>query len=230
MDHVKEKIGEAAASFVQDGMVIGLGTGSTAAFFIRALAKRYEKEGLNIVTVASSYQSEILAKDLGIPFVHIDAINAIDITFDGADEIDDEWHLIKGAGGALLREKILISASKEFIVLCDETKCVKKLGSALLPVEVVPFGHSLTAMYFQEVANSFTLRKRGDGRVFVTDCQHFIYDLQLKPELTDFEALETKLLKIPGVVETGLFLHHATKVILGYKDLTIKILSQKRGV
>ncbi len=224
MDQIKEKIGEAAATFVQDGMVIGLGTGSTAASFIRALAKRYEEEGLNIVTVASSYQSEILARDLSVPFVSIDAISSIDITFDGADEIDPAKQLIKGAGGALLKEKILATASKELVIMVDETKCVQSLGRAKLPVEVVPFGHMLTAAKFAPFASSWQLRKRGDGRIFVTDSLHFIYDLELKLPIKDLHQLQQGLLAIAGVVETGLFLNLTGRVVTGYTDGTIKIL------
>lgn len=225
MDEVKERIGQAAASLVEDGMVVGLGTGSTAGCFIQALAKRYEVEGLNIVTVASSHASEKLARDLGLPFVLIDAIEKIDITFDGADEIDPQKQMIKGAGGALLREKILASSSREFVVLVDETKLVNALGKVKLPVEVVQFGHRITQSKLTAFATSCTLRLRGDGKPFVTDSGHFIYDLELKTPVENVEALDTALHHIPGVVETGLFYHLAGRVVIGYTDGTVKMLS-----
>ena len=225
MDELKERIGIAAASLVEDGTVIGLGTGSTAVCFIQALARRYETEGLNIVTVSSSYASEHLARDLGLPFVSIDAIESIDVTFDGADEIDPKKQIIKGAGGALLREKILATSSRELVVLVDESKLVETLGKAKLPVEVVQFGHRLTAYKLSHFATSITLRTRGDGNPYVTENQHFIYDLQLKEPVTDAKALDQKLRTIAGVVETGLFYEVAGRIVIGYRDGTIKLLS-----
>ncbi len=224
MDEVKDRIGKAAASLVEDGQVVGLGTGSTAAYFIQALAKRYEAEGINIVTVATSYASEKLARDLGLPFVSVDAIEQIDCTFDGADEITPKKDMIKGAGGALLREKILATASREFVVLVDETKLVNTLGKAKLPVEVVQFAHKITQSKLAAYATSVTLRMRGDGKPFITDSQHFIYDLELKP-FENIEALDAALHHIPGVVETGLFYQLAGRVIIGYRDGSVKILS-----
>ncbi len=225
MDEVKDLIGKAAASMVEDGQVIGLGTGSTAAYFIQALAKRYEDEGLNIVTVASSHASEKLARDLNLPSVSIDAIDAIDCTFDGADEITPKKEMIKGAGGALLREKILANASREFVVLVDESKLVNQLGKARLPVEVVQFGHRITSHNLAKFATSVTLRMRGDGKPFITENQHFIYDIELKLPIENIETLDAALHHIPGVVETGLFYQLAGRVIIGYRDKTVKIIS-----
>lgn len=223
---IKERVAGVATTFVQDGMVVGLGTGSTAACFIRALAQRYDDEGLNIVTVASSYSSENMARDLGLPFVSIDAITEIDLTFDGADEIDPDMQLVKGAGGALLKEKIIAYASKELVIMADESKCVESLGKTKLPVEVVQFGHALTGERLMKYGSSCTLRKRGDGRVFITESQHFIYDLQLSLPIQNLEALETELLHIPGVVETGLFLNRAGRVLIGTADGSVKVLSR----
>lgn len=225
MDDVKDRIGLAAAALVEDGMVIGLGTGSTASCFIQALANRYENEGLNIVTVASSHASEKLARDLGLPSVTIDAIEAIDITFDGADEIDPQKQMIKGAGGALLKEKILAACSREFIVLVDESKLVKTLGKVKLPVEVVQFAHRITHAKLAGFATSSTLRLRGDGKPYVTDCGNFIYDLQLMLPIENVEELDKKIRQIPGVVETGLFYALAGRAVIGYTDGTVKLLS-----
>jgi ribose 5-phosphate isomerase A len=221
MDEIKERIGQAACGFVEDGMVIGLGTGSTAGCFIQALAKRYENEGINIVTVASSHASEKLARDLGLPYVSIDAIDAIDITFDGADEIDPNKQMIKGAGGALLKEKILAQASRELIILVDQTKLVDTLGKALLGVEVVQFGHKLIKQKLLAFSSDCQLRMRGDGKPFITESQHFIYDLQLKEPVVSAAELDQKIKGIAGVVETGLFYGVAGRVVIGYQDGTI---------
>jgi ribose 5-phosphate isomerase A len=221
MDDVKERIGTGAAGLVEDGMVIGLGTGSTAACFIQALAKRYEQEGLNIVTVSSSLSSERLARDLGLPTVLVDAIDSIDITFDGADEIDAKKQMIKGAGGALLKEKILASASKELIIMVDESKLVENLGKAKLPVEVVQFGHRFVEAKLAAFATKVTLRHHIESKPFVTDSSHFIYDLELKNPVTDAEELDKAIKSIPGVVSTGLFYKYTGRVIVGYKDKMI---------
>lgn len=223
MDDVKERIGEAAAALVEDGMIVGLGTGSTALCFIQALAKRYEVEGLNIVTVASSHASEKHARDLGLPQVSIDAIDKIDITFDGADEITPKNEMIKGAGGALLKEKILAQASRELVILVDETKLVESLGTAKLPIEVVQFGHRLVEARLAQFGSSCTLRMRGDGRPYITDSANFIYDLQLNLPVANVQELDTLLHKIAGVVETGLFYAIAGRVVVGYKDGTVQI-------
>lgn len=222
MDEVKDLIGQAAASLVDDGMVVGLGTGSTAASFIKALARRYEDEGMTIVTIASSHASEKLARDLGLPTVSIDAIEQIDLYFDGADEVDPEKQMIKGAGGALLKEKILATASREFVVLVDESKLVKTLGKAKLPVEVVQFGHRLTQVKLSKFGVC-SLRHRGDGNPYITDSGHFIYDVQLEGAITNVKELDMALKSIAGVVETGLFYNVAGRMVIGYKDATVKI-------
>lgn len=225
MDEVKIRIGATCASLIEDGMVVGLGTGSTSQAFIEALSERYANEGLNIVTVASSNASEKHARDLGLPSVSIDAIDQIDIYCDGADEIDPNMQMIKGAGGALLKEKILAAASRECIVLVDESKLVKALGKAKLPVEVVQFAHNITHKKLMQFAPACTLRMRGDGKPFITDSGHFIYDLQLANVIDNAEALDSKLKQIPGVVETGLFYKLATRQVIGYRDGTVKIVS-----
>lgn len=224
MDVVKERIGEVAASLVQDGMLIGLGTGSTANCFIQALAKRYHDEGIVIATVSSSYSSEKLARESGLPFVTIDAISEIDITFDGADEIDSQKRMIKGRGGALLKEKILASHSKELIIMVDETKWVSALGTkAKLPVEIIQFGYLLTAKKLLEFAHSVKLRLRADNRPFMTESGHFIMDVELKLPIENYEALCDKIRDIAGVVETGFFFGMTPRVITGYADSSVKI-------
>jgi ribose 5-phosphate isomerase A len=228
MDQVKQRIGQRAATLVDDGMLIGLGTGSTANYFIQALSERVRNEGLVIATVSSSYSSEKLARDLNLPFVSIDAISEIDITFDGADEIDPEKRMIKGRGGALLKEKILAAHSKEFIILVDESKCVTHLGSTcLLPVEVAQFGYHLTEKALEKFASEITLRMRGDGKPFLTENGHFILDLALKMPIANYELLEIELQAIAGVLETGFFFNtnRAGKVIVGYQDGSIQLLA-----
>lgn len=221
MDEIKERIGQAACGFVEEGMIVGLGTGSTATCFIKALAKRYETEGINIVTVSSSYASEKLARELGLPYVAIDAIDQIDLTFDGADEIDPTKQMIKGAGGALLKEKILAQSSKELIILVDESKLVNQLGKTLLPVEVVQFGHKMTQAKLMAFGTKCQQRMRGDGKPYITESQHFIYDLELKEPVESAAVLDASLKAIAGVVETGLFYNAAGRVVIGYRDGTI---------
>jgi ribose 5-phosphate isomerase A len=225
MDQVKERIGETAAALVEDGMLIGLGTGSTANYFIKALAKRVADEGISVVTVATSLASEKLARELDLPYVSIDAISSIDLTFDGADEITPQKQMIKGAGGALLKEKIIATHSKEFIVMVDETKCVDRVGGVKLPVEVVQFGHQLTSDRLLSIACSSRLRLRGDGRPFITESNHFIYDIELKEKIKDPESIDVSIRSIAGVVTTGLFYNLAGRVLVGYADGSVKVLS-----
>lgn len=223
MQNIKEKIGKAAAALVKSEMVIGLGTGSTAACFIHSLARRYHHEKLTIVTVSSSNASEALALELGLPCICPSTIDSIDITFDGADEIDPLKRMIKGAGGALLKEKIIATASKELVIMVDETKCVGQLGKTKLPVEVVPFGHHWTAKMLKTFALSCEQRMR-DGKPFITDSHNFIYDVQFHYPIEKAEQIEQELLRIPGVVETGLFLNLAGRVIIGDNHGTIKTI------
>jgi ribose 5-phosphate isomerase A len=225
MDQVKERIGEAAASLVEDGMLVGLGTGSTASCFIRALARRVSDEGISVATVATSLPSEKLARELNLACVSIDAISSIDLTFDGADEIDAQKCMIKGAGGALLKEKIVAYHSRELVVLVDVSKCVEQLGAVKLPVEVVQFGQQLTQEKLLSYATSAVLRLKGDGRPFITESNHFIYDLELKEKVTNPEALDLSIRSIPGVVVTGLFYNLAGRVLIGSVDGTVKMLS-----
>ncbi len=221
MDEIKKRVGKAAADLVKSGMVVGLGSGSTATWFIICLAERYHKENLDIVTVSSSKSSHALAMKLGLPYASIDAIDRITVTFDGADEIDDANQIIKGKGGALLREKILAYSSDEFIVLVDETKCSKTLGKVALPVEVTKFGYILTAKHLMPYASHISIRTHENGTIYNTDNDNFIFDLELKP-VTDWKALENNLKKIPGIVETGIFLNCANRVIIGKSDGTIQ--------
>lgn len=224
LSDIKEQIGKKAASFVQDGMIIGLGTGSTAAAFIHALKARMTKEPLKIVCVATSLASEQLALSLNIPCTSIDAITAFDITFDGADEIDLQKRMIKGAGGALLREKIIAKASKEVLILVEEKKCVDTLGKAKLPVEIVPFGHKLTVAHLAKLGYHSTQRKNPDNAAFITDNGNFILDIQLSNAQESPEDADLKIRSVPGVVETGFFFHLANRIIIGKNDGTVEVV------
>lgn len=207
----KKKAGYLAADRIEDGMLVGIGTGSTVFFFIERLIERV-KEGLNITAVSSSDRSTKQAGDGGIRFVDVNTITSIDITVDGADEIDPQGRMIKGGGGALLREKILASTSKKMTVIVDDKKCVEKLGAFKLPVEIVPYGTAAT------VAKINNLGYHGEIRDFITDNKNLIYDIHLDALRDHPEKDHDKLIDIPGVVETGFFFNMATNLIVGTSD------------
>ena len=206
----KKRAAEQAALLVEDGMTVGLGTGSTAAYFIDALRKRHA-EGLKIQVVASSKLSEELARNL--PLLDISTLKSIDLYVDGADEIDPKKQMIKGAGGALLREKILAHMCREMTVIVDETKLVSKLGTRPLPVEIIPFGLQATLHHLH------LLGYRGKLRDKLTDNNNYIFDVQLSPSDT-LRADHDRICSIPGVIETGFFENQAGRVIIGFKDGT----------
>ncbi|WP_332060772.1 ribose-5-phosphate isomerase RpiA [Bartonella sp. CB74] len=216
-----------ALEFVQDGMRIGIGTGSTANEFICLLGERI-RNGLRVTGVPTSRYSEKLCREFGIPIATLEEIPELDLDIDGADEIGSEMTLIKGGGGALLREKIVAAASRTMLVIADETKIVKTLGAFALPIEVNPFGMHATCRAIEKVADNLgllgkvTLRMNGESP-FETDGGHFILDASwghiLQPKL-----LSDALLAVPGVVEHGLFLKLASRAIIAMKDGQIKIL------
>ncbi|MBI2743069.1 MAG: ribose-5-phosphate isomerase RpiA [Chlamydiales bacterium] len=214
---IKKAVGYAAAEFVQSGMIVGLGTGSTAAFFIERLIQRC-KEGLSVRAVSSSIASASLAQRGGIPLIDIESITHIDLTVDGADEIDPQKRMIKGGGGAFVREKIVANMSHEMIVIIDESKLVPHLGTRRLPVEILPFAHTATAHHLQKIGYTGKWRTKGDGSLYVTDNQNFIFDIQLaQPCLTPEKEHET-LIRVPGVVDTGFFFNLAGRVVVGFPD------------
>jgi ribose 5-phosphate isomerase A len=214
MDNELEKQAAARASlaFVKDGDFVGLGTGSTAAYFIQYLGERV-KAGLNIRGVPTSVHAQQLAQKFGIPLVGLDQVEQLDVDVDGADEFDPQLCLIKGGGGALLREKIVASASKKFIVIADSSKQVGLLGKFPLPVEVVPFAESIVARKITKLGAKVSLRKTADGEVFTTDEHHHILDCEFG-QIIDPASLATALSAIPGVVEHGLFIHRADVVLV----------------
>lgn len=219
--NMKKIAADRAVEWIEDGMTIGLGTGSTAYWAIMRIAERV-KEGLNIRAVASSIRSEQLAKENGIPFVSLDEIDRIDLTIDGADEVDAELNLIKGGGGALLREKVLAAASDKFIVIVDESKLVGTLGAFPLPVEIVPFGSRLTLNRLTALGGQPVLREK-DGQRFVTDNGNWIADCRFG-KIAEPERLSVEINRIPGVVDNGLFTGMASVVVAGKTDGGLTIL------
>ncbi len=208
-----------ALGYVEPKMRLGLGTGSTAAIFVELLAAEV-RAGLSVLCVPTSDATRVLAERLGVPLTTLDETPLLDLTIDGADEVDGELRLIKGGGGALLREKIVATASDRMIVIADESKRVDKLGTFPLPVEVVRFGVTATRNMIEMLAHDagcqgeITLRLDRDGRPFVTDGGNFIFDCAFG-RVDDPESLDEALKFIPGVVENGLFLGIADIAILG---------------
>jgi ribose 5-phosphate isomerase A len=224
-DQWKRIAGEAAVEFIEAGMVIGIGSGSTASYMIQALARRLQA-GLKIVgAVPTSEATEHLARSLGIPLTDLDTYPELDLAIDGADEVDNHLNLIKGGGGALLREKIVASASRRFIVIADVTKLVPQLGrSAALPVETIPFAVTLVSRRLHALGASVQLRQRSK-QVFLTDNGNVILDCSFAGGITDPTDLESRIRCIVGVVETGLFLHMAERAIIGGPEGARQILA-----
>ena len=220
----KQLAAQHAVQYVTDGMTVGLGTGSTSAFAIKAIGQKIQ-HGLNVKAVASSIESEQLAKDAGITIVPFSHINIIDIYIDGADEVDEHLNLIKGGGGALLREKILAFNSKQFVVIVDEHKLVKQLGKFSLPVEVTPFALELTTRQLQKLGCTTTVRQK-DGKSYITDNKNFVIDCDFQ-KIDQVEELHQLIKAIPGVVENGLFLNQmVSKVIVGYENGEVKVVER----
>lgn len=219
---MKVAAAERALQFVEPGMKLGLGSGSTAAKFVELLGPKV-KAGLDVVCVATSQTTQAQAEALGIPMTTLDETPFLDLTVDGADEFDGELRLIKGGGGALLREKIVATASGRMIVIADSSKHVEGLGRFPLPLEVVQFGLMATRNMIVALAadagceGEITLRKGSDGRPFVTDTGNFILDCAFG-SIPDPEDLDEALKLIPGVVENGLFLGIADLAIIAGPD------------
>lgn len=221
-DKAKERAAEEAALLIEHRMTIGLGTGSTAAAFIKSLGKRC-RQGLKVKAVATSNASAQLAKNEGIELISIDSFTVLDLTIDGADEVDPQKRLIKGAGGALLREKIIASSSKQMIVVVDESKMVNQLGQCPLPVEIIPFCYQATIYKLEQKKLVGALRKNAQGDPYLTDNQNYIFDIRFDRLLVDPEMLDQSIREIPGVVETGFFFKLATKIIVGNFDGTVTL-------
>lgn len=219
-------VGIKAASYVTDGMTVGLGTGSTAYYMIEELGRRVKEENLKIVGVPTSYASKKQAEALNIPVKTIDQVNYVDLTIDGADEISQDFHGIKGGGAALLFEKVVATYSKEIIWIVDESKMVDKLGRFPLPVEVIPYGQDQLFRLFQEKNYHPSFRMESEEVLKQTDSGNSIIDLQLDC-IDDPIALANELDSLVGVVEHGLFLSMVNRVIIG-KESGPKVLEVTR--
>ena len=207
-DLEKEAAARASLKFVKDGQVVGLGTGSTAAYFIKLLGEQV-KNGLRIRGIPTSVRSRELALSLGIPLTTLDECQDIAVTVDGADEVDPQLRLIKGGGGALLREKIVASATRQMVVVADVSKQVQRLGKFPLPVEVIKFAQALIAKRIAALGAEVTLRTDVDGKPYLTDENNHILDCRFG-EIRDAEGLARELSEMPGVVEHGLFIGMAS--------------------
>ena len=215
----KKAAGERAAELVDDGMIVGLGTGSTAFYAIQRLGERV-REGLPIRGVPTSEQSRIQAEREGIPLVDFAETTRIDLTIDGADEIDPAFNLIKGGGGALFREKLVATASLREIIVADESKLKDRLGAFPLPVEVVPFGWQFVRLKLEALGCRATLRVR-ENRTFVTDNGNHVLDCAFGA-IDDPEDLERRIASTCGVVESGLFVGLAHQIVIGKPAGTIE--------
>jgi ribose 5-phosphate isomerase A len=221
-EHQKRAAAARAVEFVRPGMRLGLGTGSTAKHFVALLGERV-RGGLDVVGVPTSLATKADAEHHGIPLTTLDETPELDLTIDGADEIAPDLSLIKGGGGALLREKIVAAASARMIVIADHTKWVDALGRYPLPIEVAPFGLRATQRAIEQAAGElrpggqFTVRQRKDGHPFVTDGGHWIVDAALG-RIDDPRAMAHALAGVPGVMEHGLFIGLAQLAILGGPD------------
>jgi ribose 5-phosphate isomerase A len=217
-DEMKRAAAAAALEEVRPGMRLGLGTGSTASWFVRLLAEKVAA-GLDVVGVPTSEATAALARGLGVRLVSLDDVAGLDLTVDGADEFDADLNLIKGGGGALLREKIVAADSRRMIVITDESKRVERLGAFPLPIEVVTFGAGATLRAIADaarrcgLAGALAFRQTAEGKRFVTDQGNWIVDASFR-QISDSQALAAALSRIPGVVEHGLFIGLASAVIV----------------
>lgn len=223
---IKKNLGIKAASLVEEGMLVGLGTGSTASCFIERLIERC-REGLKISAVSSSLRSLKLAQQGGIPIVDMDEVTNIDLTVDGADEIDPFDRMIKGGGGALVREKILATSSTTMLVLVDESKLVTQLGNCGLPLEIIPFGYHATISKIQNLGYGGKIRRKTDGSLYVTDNGNHIFDIHSPLLFPHPEEVHNQLINLAGVVETGFFFNIPIQLLVGYSDGNIVFRGQK---
>ena len=234
IDKAKFVAAKRAVSFVESGMKVGLGTGSTAAWMVRCLGERVREEGLKIVGVPTSTRTAELARQVGIHVTSLDEAKWLDVTIDGADEFDQNLALIKGGGAALLQEKIVATASDLMIVITDAAKEVQQLGAFPLPIEVIPFGWQTTKALVEEMlvsmdvlARDVTLRMNGE-RPLVTDESNYILDLHLK-RIGNPRQLAMVLNQIPGVVENGLFIDICDIVVIGHGDGRVTVRDINAG-
>ncbi|MFT3975011.1 MAG: ribose-5-phosphate isomerase RpiA [Amaricoccus sp.] len=230
-DQAKSAASARALQLVEDGMTLGLGTGSTAGWFVRLLSERMKRERIHVTGVATSSATVWLAQELGVPLKKLEDVGHIDMTVDGADEFDSHLNLIKGGGAALLQEKIVAASSARMVVIADESKRVARLGAFPLPIEIVRFGWSSTRRAVAELLNGMDVDGReitvrtGSAGPLVTDEGHYIFDLHLG-RIGDPPALAAALNAIPGVVESGLFIDMAAAVVIGHADGTTEVIER----
>ncbi|GEK29260.1 ribose 5-phosphate isomerase A [Furfurilactobacillus siliginis] len=215
-DELKQQVGQRAVDFIEDGMVVGLGTGSTVKYMVDALGKRVAEEGIHVIGVPTSDRTREQAKSLNIPVKDVDDVDHIDLTIDGADEISDDFQGIKGGGAAHLWEKIVATNSTKNMWIVDESKLSHKLGSFPLPLEVIPYGSSQVLKKLAAKGYNPTMRMR-DGKHVLTDSQNYVIDLHLN-EIDHPHELAAELIQMVGVVEQGLFLDLVNTVIVGRPD------------
>ncbi|MEG0037401.1 MAG: ribose 5-phosphate isomerase A [Victivallaceae bacterium] len=217
---IKRKLGQTAANFVSDGMIVGLGTGSTCAYFITALIEKKREEGLCFKTVASSEDSKMKALSGGLEILDDNAFVNIDFSVDGADEIDPDGHLIKGGGGAFTREKVVLRSAKRRLIIADESKEVERLGEKNgLPLEVLPFGFAATVNELLKRGYQGKQRMHSSGRPFITDNGNFIFDVNFPSYFPSPGEDDIILKTVSGVIETGFFLEKAD-ILIGFFDGT----------
>lgn len=213
----KETAAKAALKYIEPGMLVGLGSGSTSSIFIELLGQEC-KQGLKIKAVATSEHSYKLAKSVKIPLLDIQKVTHLDIDIDGADEVDRKKRLIKGGGGALLREKIIACMSEKMIVIVDASKKVPYLGKFPLPVEILPFAYKATLEHIHSFGLKGKIRLKSKKDYYLTDNHNYIYDIHLPYPCKNPEEIESQLKSIPGVVETGFFIGIASKIIVGHPN------------
>ena len=217
LDHLKKAAARKAIEFVRDGMVVGLGTGSTAKHFLVALGEQV-RAGMKLRGVPTSQETAVLARQSGIPLIDTENRWEIDVAIDGADQVDSNFNLIKGGGGALLKEKIVAASAKQFIVMVDYTKQVSVLGGSFpLPIEVIPFGWGSTAREIETLTKSRVVLRERNGTPFKTEAGHFIVDVHID-RIDNPQSLEMALNQIPGIVEPGLFVGRTDVLLVGTVD------------
>jgi ribose 5-phosphate isomerase A len=224
-EEAKKRVASEAVKHIQDDFIVGLGSGSTAAYVIQQVGEKIRLESLRILGVPTSHQAMMLAVHCGVPLTTLNEYPQLDLAIDGADQIDRELNLIKGGGGALTREKIVASAAKQFVIVADETKLVERLGTNhTVPIEVLPFALPTVMVKLQKLKGKPVLRE-GGGKVgpLVTDNGNFVVDVDFGP-VVDVKELDLQLKLISGVIETGLFVGMADVVYLGKPDGVEKLV------